>query len=189
MGFKTNDNFDENAYVKVNERLAEFREKYPEGFISTFKSADSSGITFEAVICRNIEEARLFTETGVAAATGHAFLANDEFDEKVQEYTETVAYGRALACLGFKVEKAVASAEEMNKFNKRQEKKANKKDTPTETKKESKVVKFAKKTNKKEEKQEEKKEEKKTESSNKGTTVDRLKITNKFAKGTSFKKS
>ena len=178
MGFKNDQDFDPDGYVKVNERIAEFREQFSDGFISTFKSKDETGITFKAVVCRNADEAKMFTETGVAAATGHSFLSNEEDEKKAQEYAETVSVGRALAMLGFGVEKAIASAEEMSKFK-------NKVDKKVETKKEEpkvaakKVVKFASKAKTTEETKETKTPEK----------VDRLKVTGKFTKGAKFSKS
>lgn len=104
-------------YVKVNERIAEFRETYKEGFITTFRGDAKDGIAFKAVVFRNAEELAHYATCDIAPATGHSFLHDDaRGDDKVEEYTETVAVGRALAILGFKVEKAIASAEEMEQF-------------------------------------------------------------------------
>ena len=122
MGFQANkDNFDESSYVKVNERLQEFWTKYPEGYISTFRSEAKNGIIFKTVLCRNEMDARLFSESGVASSTGHAYLPDSMKGEKVEEYCETVSLGRALAILGFKVEKSIASGEEMAQFARQKE--------------------------------------------------------------------
>lgn len=119
MGFNYEDNneFDESSYVKVNERLAEFWEKYPQGRINTFVSELKDGILVKAVILRDINDGQEFGLTGMAPATGHAFLPGGLKGDKVLEYTETVAIGRALAILGHKVEKSIATAEEMKRFN------------------------------------------------------------------------
>lgn len=115
---KSKDNFDEKSYKGVHERLAEFREKYPEGSIATYRQEVTGGISFKTVICRTQKEVELYADTYVAAADGHSFLptASREAMEKVEEYAETVSVGRALAKLGLGVEKSIASAEEMSLF-------------------------------------------------------------------------
>lgn len=116
MGLNRDENFDEASYVRVNDRLAEFWAKYPSGYLTTFRTESPDGTVFKAVAFRNKEEVELYGLTGVAPATGHSFLPSAIRGEKVEEYTETVAVGRALAMLGFKVEKAIATAEEMTRF-------------------------------------------------------------------------
>lgn len=124
MGFQASkDDFDASTYVKVNERLREFWTRFPEGFISTFRAEAKDGITFKTVLCRNDKDARLFAESGISAATGHAYLSNSMKGEKVEEYCETVSLGRALAILGFRVEKSIASNEEMQQFERQKESK------------------------------------------------------------------
>ena len=120
MALKNNTDFDAESYVKVNERLSNFRRDNPQGVITTFRvEAQNGGIVYKAVVCRNGQEVQLFGNTGLAAATGHAFLAKeDREDSKVEEFTETVAVGRALAMLGYQVEKSITSSEEMVKFEK-----------------------------------------------------------------------
>ena len=124
MGFKNDTDFNSDSYVRVNERLEEFRKDNPQGAITTYRSeAGDGGVVYKAVVCRNGQEVQLFGNTGMAPATGHAFLSKADRDgEKVEEFTETVAIGRALAVLGYQVEKAIASQEEMSKFKKSQSK-------------------------------------------------------------------
>lgn len=110
--------FDEKAYSKVNERISKFRKDYEKGSIVTLRDVDEDGVCFTAVILRDLEEAELYGSCGYAAATGRSFLPHWAKDRKmkVEEYSETVAIGRALAILGYEVEKAIASQEEMERF-------------------------------------------------------------------------
>ena len=118
------DNFDESTYVKVNVRLSEFRGEFTEGFETTFREETERGVSFKCVLFRNKNEAILFGTTRVAAASGHSFLPDCMEGEKMEEYAETVALGRALAKLGFKIEKGIASSEEMDQFERTQEAKS-----------------------------------------------------------------
>ena len=108
------DNFDLDNYVPVNTRLKQFRDEYAQGFITTeavnMNYGDMTGVRFTAKVFRNLEEAKV----GVPASTGHAesILEN----EKVLEWTETTAIGRALAILGYSIEAGVASREEMSDY-------------------------------------------------------------------------
>ena len=113
MSFQNSDDFDSESYVRVNVRLQQFWAKYPEGRIETNWSTFDNRLTVQAKLFRKQEDVS-------PASTGHAYL-EDLTGEKVGEYTETVAVGRALALMGFSVEKSIASSEEMNKFAKRQE--------------------------------------------------------------------
>jgi len=113
--------FNENSYVKVNERLNEFWSKYPNGRINTFVESNQDGLLVRAVICKDPNDGQEYGLTGLASATGHAFLPSELLGEKVLEYTETVAIGRALAILGFKIEKSIASADEMSRFKQNKE--------------------------------------------------------------------
>jgi hypothetical protein len=116
----SNDNFDSSKYVKVNDRLSAFREEYPNGYIATFREGEQGGVNFKAVVLRNADDAEVYAKTNIAAATGHAYLADeDRYDQKVEEYCETVAIGRALAILGYAVEKSIASQEEIDEFKKK----------------------------------------------------------------------
>jgi hypothetical protein len=118
MTFNRDKDFDESTYVKVNERLTQFRKEHPQGKITTFRTDTERGVSFKTIICRDSNETQDFGLTGIAAATGHSFLPDDLRGDKVEEYSETVSVGRALAMLGYGVEKSVASAEEMNRFKK-----------------------------------------------------------------------
>lgn len=110
MGFNNND-FDAESYVKVNVRLQEFWAKYPQGRLETEVGYNDGVLIVMARLYRTAEEKSPF-------ATGHSFLQGLD-GEKVGEYTETVAVGRALALAGFKVEKSIASSEEMVRFGNR----------------------------------------------------------------------
>lgn len=104
-------------YVPVNARIMQFRETFPDGFITTEVSntsyGEKTGVRFVAKIFRNLEEAKL----NLPASTGHSELILD--DEKVLEKAETVAVGRAIALLGFSIKESIASEEEMDNFNNR----------------------------------------------------------------------
>lgn len=123
MSFNNND-FDSESYVRVNTRLQEFHEKYPKGRVWTGYNITPTGTL--------IMRAELYREAAdpLPAATGHSFLETLSGD-KVGEYTETVAVGRALAMMGFKIEKSIASGEEMSRFKQRQD---SKKEEPKESK-------------------------------------------------------
>ena len=110
-----NNDFDVESYVKVNTRLIEFWTKYPEGRIETSVAWYAGDYVLEARLYRDQKDT-------LPAATGHSFLEGLGGD-KVGEYTETVAVGRALALMGFQVEKSIASSEEMGRFKKRQDSK------------------------------------------------------------------
>ena len=116
MSFNNNKDFDLNSYVKVNERLEKFRKDYPEGRITTEFREFADGVLAKTVVCRNINDAQEYALTGVAPATGHAFLLKADFGDKVLEMTETTAIGRCLAVLGYEVSKSIASFEEMKRF-------------------------------------------------------------------------
>lgn len=115
MGFQANkDDFDASTYVKVNERLKQFRDQYPNGSIITERVRENGGVIYRAIIFRDINDCK-------PASTGHAYLPDTMKGEKVEEYCETVSLGRGLAILGFKVEKSIASAEEMQQFERQKE--------------------------------------------------------------------
>lgn len=109
MGFNDKD-FDAESYVKVNERLQEFWKDHPKGRLETEVGLNDGVLIVMARLYRDKED-RPF-------ATGHSFLEGLS-GEKVGEYTETVAVGRALALAGYKVEKSIASSEEMKRFSNR----------------------------------------------------------------------
>jgi hypothetical protein len=109
------DYFDKDNYVGVHERIAKFREEHKQGMITTFREKGEGGEYFKAVVFRNQEEAKLYPS--LAAASGHADIV--ENGKKASEKAETVAIGRALAILGYEVKKGLASAEEMESFQER----------------------------------------------------------------------
>jgi len=118
---RNDDNFDEATYIKVNERLAAFRKEFPEGLLTTFRGEDSEGIFYKCVVFRNPKEAELYGPHQIAASSGTAYLpewAAQEESPKVEEATETAAVGRALAFMGYRVERSIASSEEMQRFEK-----------------------------------------------------------------------
>lgn len=94
-------------YAPVNERNIAFRKVYPDGVINTKYEIDNDWIIFEAQI--------LNTE-GKLLATGHAYekLTNSNAIERC----ETSAVGRALVFAGFNRSSSIASADDMQKFNK-----------------------------------------------------------------------
>lgn len=130
MGFNDN-NFDASTYVGVNQRLQQFWEKYPSGRVETEVGYNDGVLIVMARLYRD-------EKTDKPVATGHSFLEGLS-GEKVGEYTETVAVGRALAMAGFGVEKSIASSEEMKRFSNR---KSNKDTKVTENTEEVEVKKF-----------------------------------------------
>ena len=118
MSFQKDDSFDANAYVKVNERLKDFWEKFPHGKLATYVTELTHGLLVKASLESGEDEG------ASTSASGHAYLDYEFMDEKVLEYTETVAVGRALAMMGFRVDKAIASAEEMDRFHEMKGRKA-----------------------------------------------------------------
>lgn len=127
FGNGSSDNFDLESYKKVNERLSDFRKEHPQGQISSFRTETKDGVSFKTIIVRNYDEAIVYAQSSIAASTGHSFLPNYARDnDKVEEYAETVSVGRALAMLGYGVEKSIASSEEMSQFQRNtQARKAN----------------------------------------------------------------
>jgi len=107
-------NFDLTNYVPVNERLQQFYEKYPDGRVVTTiveHDREKGFVMFEAQLFRTLLSER-------PAATGHAFeerTAGYVNKTSYVENAETSAVGRALALLGFSIERGIASREEMQK--------------------------------------------------------------------------
>lgn len=124
MSFRNDDDFDSASYVKVNVRLKQFHAEHKNGRVDTSYAFHEGAMVMKAALYRDVKDEH-------PAATGHAFLERLDGD-KVGEYTETVAVGRALAMMGYEIEKSLASGEEMNRFKERQEtKKEEKKATPS----------------------------------------------------------
>jgi|TARA_R110002051_G_scaffold232372_1_gene294101 hypothetical protein len=106
------------SYVMVNERIAYFREIYPEGSIITELLSSIDGVhTIKATAINN----------GNILATGHASEKDgSSFINKTSalENAETSAVGRCLGILGIGIDAAVASAEEVGNAVKQQENKS-----------------------------------------------------------------
>ena len=102
------------SYVMVNERIAYFRETYPEGSIITELLSSIDGVhTFKAMAISN----------GNVLATGHASEKDgSSFINKTSalENAETSAVGRALGILGIGIDNSIASAEEVSNAVKNQ---------------------------------------------------------------------
>lgn len=107
-------NFDLNNYIPVHKRIAEFYRKFPEGRIVTQLvrlNEDSGFVCVKASAYRNVDDAQ-------PSATGHAFEIRGQGYVNTTSFIEngeTSAVGRALANLGFEIEKGIASREEMQK--------------------------------------------------------------------------
>lgn len=124
MGFKnSDDNFDKSTYVGVNTRLESFKKKNPESRVITEATVVDGVLIMK---CSLYKDAQATTPM----ATGHSFLDGEDMDEKVGEYTETVAVGRALAFAGEQIEKSIATSEEMDRFK---DLKGNKEDSDEES--------------------------------------------------------
>jgi len=102
-------------YVMVHERIKAFREKYPTGAIITeIISADENTVMMKSTVSID----------GVIVATGHAQEDRNNKSSLVNalsyiENCETSAVGRALAMLGIGIDAGIASAEEMQKEEKK----------------------------------------------------------------------
>lgn len=107
-------NFNLDNYVPVNERIEKFYSDHPTGRIVTniLEHDHNSGfVLFQAMIFRDCECEN-------PAATGHAYeLAGQGHVNKTShiENCETSAVGRALAMLGYEIQRGIASREEMQK--------------------------------------------------------------------------
>lgn len=108
-------------YAPVNERIKAFRKVYPTGPIITFMEAkEDNYVRFRAEI-RDEEGNVIATGTASETLTGDA--KKDYINiTSMTENCETSAVGRALGFAGFGVDKAIASAEdiERNKENMKQ---------------------------------------------------------------------
>lgn len=99
-------------YVQVKDRLAYFNDHYPNGQITTeVINNNANMVMFKATIKPDISQERTFT--------AHSFGTVDEL--KAFEKLETVSIGRCLALMGIGILESVASADEMNRFNAKQE--------------------------------------------------------------------
>ena len=98
-------------YVQVKDRIAYFNGAHSNGHTETAMTYhDTNIVTFKASVYPDSKNAdRYFT--------GHSFGTTDEV--KAFEKLETVAVGRALAFMGIGVIESVASADEIDRFNKK----------------------------------------------------------------------
>jgi len=105
-------------YAKVAERLKEFHKTYGNGKIETSYNLTEAMICFKTIITPNVEKPERFF-------TGHSLgkIAGVKAFEKL----ETISAGRALAFLGLLADGEIASADEMEEYEKAK--------TKTETKK------------------------------------------------------
>ncbi len=103
-------NFDLSNYIPVNDRVDKFWKKYPEGSIETeIVKWEKDVITMKAKVFKNASDTH-------PAATGHAYEKDGTgFVNKTSavENCETSVVGRALAIMGFDVQKSIASKEEV----------------------------------------------------------------------------
>lgn len=105
----TKKKFNLDEYVTVNERIASFYKKFPEGRILTDIVSWQDGVI--------VMKATVYRDNGdIPAATGHAyekegssFVNNTSYIENC----ESSCIGRALAVLGFEIKKSIASYEEV----------------------------------------------------------------------------
>lgn len=106
-------------YITVNERILKFYEKYADGRIVTeIKSWSEGRIVMQATIYRD-------HETENPLAIGHAYeQEGSSYINKTSalENCETSAVGRALALAGFEIKKSIASKEEVEAAQQKQEK-------------------------------------------------------------------
>lgn len=103
-------------YVMVNERLKEFRNRYPlYSLVSEVVMLDDNGCVVKAVI--SDENGRVIA-TGLAQEDRTSSMINKT---SYVENCETSAWGRALGNLGIGIDVSIASAEEMNIAIKKQE--------------------------------------------------------------------
>lgn len=103
-------------YVMVNERIKEFRVKYP----SYSLISEIVNLTDDSCIIK----ASVIDENGIVKAVGHA--QEDRASSMINktsfiENCETSAWGRALGNLGIGIDVSIASAEEVDMAIKKQE--------------------------------------------------------------------
>lgn len=104
--------FDLEKYIPVSERIQQFWADHPEGRIQTsIELIDGDDIIIKAAVYRAAGDA-------APAATGHAHEVRGQgYVNKTShiENCESSAVGRALAMLGYEIERGIASREEMRK--------------------------------------------------------------------------
>lgn len=107
------------SYATVPARIKEFRTDCPHGSIETKPTMLEDGsIMFSVIIIKDLSDEFSARATGTALSK-----AKTGDKEKDFEKLETIAVGRALALLGYMASGDIASSEEMEEFQKFQEKK------------------------------------------------------------------
>jgi hypothetical protein len=113
----SNQKFSLDDYVTVNERIAKFYAKYPNGKIITELLSWVEGvILFKAHVYRDQNDT-------TPAATGHASeKEGSTYYNKTSalENAKSSAVGRAIAMLGFEIKKSIASREEVDRAKQKQ---------------------------------------------------------------------
>lgn len=106
--------FNPDEYIPVSERIDKFYAKYPAGRILTDiveHNEETGFILMKATMFREADDAE-------PSATGHAYELRSAGHVQAGSYVEvceTSAVGRALALLGFEVQRGVASREEVRR--------------------------------------------------------------------------
>lgn len=99
-------------YAEVNQRIKAFRMVFPDGFIQTELMSNEGGVAiFRAKVgYYGMDDKEVVLGTGTAyEKEGSTFINKTSYIENC----ETSAVGRALGMLGFGIDTAVASAEEV----------------------------------------------------------------------------
>lgn len=101
------------SYIEVKDRVAEFRAEYPHYTI------DTDIVELNDDMC--VMKCCIFDETNRLISTGHAReKLNDNAmvnRTSLVENCETSCVGRALAFMGYKISRSIASADEMRKVD------------------------------------------------------------------------
>lgn len=105
-------------YVQVKDRIKEFRENFKHDYAMTSEILDA-GSNYETVL---FKACIIDISSGSIVATGHSFERKSDNPNvnitSIVENCETSAWGRALANFGMKIEKGIASKEEMKRVHK-----------------------------------------------------------------------
>jgi hypothetical protein len=109
-------------YVEVNERIAAFHDKYPDGSLQgeweVRDLGENTVIVYTARAYRKEHDSRPGVGTATEPVPGRTPYTKDS--ELMN--AETSAWGRALAALGFEVKRGIASKEEVQSAQQRQSK-------------------------------------------------------------------
>jgi CRISPR/Cas system CSM-associated protein Csm3 (group 7 of RAMP superfamily) len=104
-------------YIRVNDRILKFYDKYPDGSIETeLILTNDERVVVKAYAYKNKDDSR--------PSTGHAEeFRNSNYINRTSavENCETSAVGRALANLGFEIKQNIASREEVERALEKQE--------------------------------------------------------------------